>query len=218
MELKAEKRDKFGKSLASLREQGWIPAELYGHGVPNVHLMVQAKDFDKVHKSGSGTALLSLLVEGEKRNALIHDIQEDYLSGRPVHIDFYQVRMDEKTTGHIPIEFIGESPAVKEGGILNRTMLEIEIEALPGDLPSKFEVDLGEIKELNQSIYVKDLRVPKGVEILVEPDTVIATVTPPMKEEEIAPAPAADVSEVKVETEEKKAEREKEAAAEGEPA
>ena len=107
---------------------------------------------------------------------------------------------------------------MKEAGILNRTMLEIEIEALPGDLPSKFEVDLGAIKELNQSIYVKDVRAPKGVEILVEPDTVIATVTPPMKEEEIAPAPAADVSEVKVETEEKKAEREKETAAEGEPA
>ena len=88
-------------------------------------------------------------------------------------------------------------------------MAEIEVEALPADLPHRFTVDLSSLVELNQSIYVKDIAAPKGVKILVDPETVIVTVTPPLKEEEIAPQPVADVAEVKVETEEKKAEREK---------
>ncbi len=89
----------------------------------------------------------------------------------------------------------------------NRAMTEIEVEALPGNLPPHFTVDLSPLTELNQSIYVRDLAVPKGVKVLVDPETVIVTVTPPLKEEEIAPAVAVDLSAVKVETEEKKEER-----------
>lgn len=122
--------------------------------------------------------------------------------------------MDEKITAHIPLEFTGESPAVKEfAGILNKTISEIEVEALPGDLPRHFEVDISILKELNQSFYVSDLKVPKGVEILIEPKTVIATITPQAEEEKVEEVPV-DVTAVKVESEEKAAERAKEKEAE----
>jgi len=122
--------------------------------------------------------------------------------------------MDEKIRTHIPLEFIGESPAVKNyGGILNKSMLEIEIEALPKDLPHNIPVDISQIKELDQSIYVKDLSIPKNVKILVDPETVIATVSLPKEE---APSEPIDISAVKVETEEKKLERSKEKEAETE--
>ncbi len=210
MQLNATTRDKFGKATKTIRAQGLVPAELYGHGLQNQHVSVNAKEFEKVFKSTGENTVIDLTINGEVHKALVHDIQRNFLHDTVDHIDFYQVRMDEKTKVHVPIEFLGEAPAVKEqGGLLNRTMSEVEVEALPGDLPQKFTVDLSVLKELNQSIYVKELKAPKGVKILVEPEAVIVTVTPPLKEIEVAPSPVADVSAVKVETEEKKSEREK---------
>jgi large subunit ribosomal protein L25 len=211
MQLPVQTREKFGKSVKTLREQGLIPAELYGRGINNVHLAVEAKQFKKIFREAGENTVIDLALGKEPRKALIHGVQRNPVSQEIEHIDFYQVRMDETITAKVPFEFAGEAPAVKEyGGILNRTMNEIEVEALPGDLPHSIQVDLAELKELNQSVYVKDLKLPRGVEVTVDPETVIVTVAEPMKEEEAAPAPAADVSAVKVETEEKKAEREKE--------
>jgi large subunit ribosomal protein L25 len=213
MELKAEKREKFGKAARSLRATGLIPAELYGRGVENLHLSVSAKDFDRVFKQAGETGIVEIAVGGDKRSVLIHEVQRDYLSGEVIHVDFHEVRMDEKIRAHVPVEVVGESPAVKGlGGVLNRTVSELEVEALPGDLPSKFSVDISGLAELNQSVYVRDISVPKGVLILAPPDTAVVTVTPP-RAEEVAPAAPAEVAEVKVETEEKKAEREKEKSA-----
>lgn len=216
MELAAQTREKLGRAVKSLRREGFIPAELYGHGLTNIHLAVDAKEFRKVFKeAGENTIVTLSLPMGpkgtpEKHSVLVHDIVRHPLQGHITHIDFYQVRMDEKLTAHVPIEFIGEAPAVKEqGGLLNRTLTEIEVEALPKDLPHRFTLDLSALKELNQSLYVKDLVVPKGVEILAELGMPIITVTGRMKEEEVAPAPPVDVSTVAVESEEKKAEREK---------
>ena len=210
MELAVQSREKFGKANKALRKEGVIPAELYGHGVANLHLAVNAKDFRNIFKVAGENTVIELKVGDKKHSALIHEVKLDYLSGEVEHVDFYQVRMDEKTKVHVPIEFIGESPAVKEkNGILNKTMAVIEVEALPANLPHKFTVDLSGLMDLNQSIYVRDLKIPKEVTIHLAPEMVIATVTPPLKEEEVAPVPV-DVTAVKVETEEKKAERDKE--------
>lgn len=215
IQLQVRKREKFGKANRSLRQAGDIPAELYGRGLENVHLAVSRKDFSRVFEKSGETGVVELAVDGERHLALIHEVQRDYLSGEIIHVDFHQIRMDEKITAHVPVEVVGESPAIKsQGGVLNRTVSEVEVEALPQDLPSKFTVDISDLQELNQSVYVRDLKVPKGVKILVSPETVILTITPPA-EEEVAPVAPADVAEVKVETEEKKAEREKESAAEG---
>src|SRR3989344_770423 len=215
MDLAVETREKFGKAVKILERQGLIPAELYGHGIANLHLAVKRRDFEKVFKDAGESTVIKLKVGGEKPNSgekelnvLVHDIQRNYLSDEISHIDFYQVRMDELIKAHIPLEFTGESPAVKgQGGILNKTLSEIEVEALPGDLPRQFEVNLGNLIELNQSIYVKDLEIPAKVKVLVEPETVLVTVTPPL-EEEVIEAPV-DVTAVKVEAEEKVAERAK---------
>jgi large subunit ribosomal protein L25 len=210
MELAVHAREKFGKAVKLLRGQGLIPAELYGHGFPNAHLAVPAKDFRKAYKEAGESTIITLIVAGKKHPALIYNVQRDSVSDEVVHVDFYQVRMDEKIKTHVPLEFLGEAPAVKEhGGILNKSVAEIEVEALPGDLPHTLKIDLSKLTALNQSLYVKDIVVPKGVKFLIDPGTAVATVTEKMAEEVVAPV-AVDVAEVKVETEEKKAERDKE--------
>lgn len=209
MELAVKTREKLGKGNSVLRKEGFIPAELYGRGFKNAHLTISHKDFQKAFEEAGESTIINLVIGSDKHPALIHDIQKDFLTDEIIHIDFHQVRMDEKITAHIPLEFIGEAPAIKEfAGILNKTISEIEVEALPGDLPRHLEVDISSLKELNQSFYVSDLKVPKGVEILVDLKTVIATVTPQAEEEKVEEAPT-DLTAVKVESEEKAAERAK---------
>ncbi len=218
MELSVTERIKFGKASNALRAEGLIPAELYGRDSANLHLAVKGNEFRKVFAEAGENTIVNLQFNGKTIPVLIHDIQKDYLHDEIIHVDFYRVRMDEKITARVPLEFTGESPAVKEqGGVLNKTMSEVEIEALPKDLPHRLQVDLTPLVELNQSIYIKDIQVPAGVELAVDPETVVVTVTPPRKKEEVAPAPVADVTQVKVETEEKKAEQEQDVKEESTP-
>jgi large subunit ribosomal protein L25 len=207
MDLAVKERTVFGKKVNALRRDGLIPAELYGHGVPNVHLSVSAKEFAKTYAVAGENTVITLAVGTEKVPAIIYHVERHYLSGAPASIDFYQVRMDEKITTRVPIEFVGESLAVRDkGAIINKAMVEMEVEALPNDLPHQLTVDLSLLDDIDKTIYVRDVVVPKGVTFLVEGDTAVATATAPRAEEEIA-APVADVSEVKVEAEEKVAER-----------
>jgi large subunit ribosomal protein L25 len=207
MDLVVTERTVLGKKVNALRREGLIPAELYGHGVPNVHLSVSAKEFAKMYAVAGENTVITLAVGKEKIPAIINHVERHYLSGQTASVDFYQVRMDEKITARIPIEFIGDSVAVKEkGAIINKSMVEIEVEALPNDLPRQLTADLSLLNDINMTIYVRDIVVPRGVTFLVEGDTAVATAQAPRVEEEVA-APATDVSEVKVEAEEKVAER-----------
>lgn len=196
-----------------------IPAEFYGRGFPNQTLTVAKGEFEKVLKSAGESTVITLVVDGKKHPSIIHDLQHDSISGETIHVDFYGVHMDEKITAHVPVEFKGEAPAIKaHGGVLNKAVDEIEVEALPADLPHSFVVDVSNLAEIDQSIHVRDIVAPKNVKILLDPEMAIVTVMPPVKEEEIV-APVLDVADVKVETEEKKAEREAgKAEAEGEKA
>ena len=217
MELTAQKREILGKNLSALRKQNLIPAEFYGHRTENLHLSVPAKEFNKVFKeAGESTIIKLVLGNGEgphkKINALIHNVQKDALTDNVSHIDFYGVRMDEKIRVNIPIVFVGESPAVKEGGVLIKAIHELEIEALPANLPHHVEIDLAKLDKIGESILVKNINLGKDVKILVDLETAIATIVEPKVEEEAAPA--VSVEDVKVETEEKKEAREKEKAAE----
>lgn len=210
MELKAEIRESLGKSTTALRKDGFIPAEFYGHNAPNEHLAVKRDDFRKVFREAGENTVIYLQIGDKKQPALIHDMQEDYVSGDVLHIDFYRVRMDEKIKARIPVEFAGVSPVVKDGGgILNKTLTEIEVESLPADLPKQFIVDISSLAEINQSIYIKDLEIPQSVKILLDPETVVVSVSPPLAEEEVVVAPPS-LEDVKVESEEKKAERDAE--------
>ena len=190
--LKAEKREVFGKQTKHLRKKGLIPAELYGRGVENLHLSVPAKDFLQAYREAGEHSVLSIEVEGKSHPVLIHSVEESHIKPEVLAVDFHEIRMDEKVKAHVPLEFEGDAPAVKEKeGILVKSMDEIEVEALPADLPHVIKVDLSGLVELDQSIYVKDL--PKGdkFEFIVDKETVIVSVTAP-KEEEVEEAPLAE--------------------------
>lgn len=209
MELKVLNREKFKKAVHSLRREGLIPAELYGHGIENKHLSVPSKEFRKLFREAGTNTVVDLVLDGKKSNVLIHDVGMDYLSGEFTHIDFYEVRMDQKLKARIPIEFSGEAPAVKEKGyILNAVISDVEVEALPGDLPHRLVAELGSLDDAGKSIYIKDIKVSKGVRIVTDPEMAVATITLPIVEEKVEEP--VEASEVKVETEEKKAERESE--------
>ncbi len=220
MQLTAQLRDKFGKHTKALRREGFIPAELYGHEIGNLHLAVPAKEFKRVFREAGESTVLTLEIPtekgSEKRPVMIYDIARDSLRGEFLNIDFYQVRMDEKIQVKVPLHFTGAAPAVKEkGGIVLKSLHEVEVEALPGKLPHAFEVPLERLTDIGKTLFVRDLAAPEGVRILLSPETAIATVTEkPKAEEEVKPAAEVKVEEIKTEAEAKKEERAKKEKAE----
>lgn len=208
-ELQVQKREILGKKVKALRQQGFLPAELYGHKVGNEHVSVSKKDFKKIFEEVGESTIVNLILDGQKIPVLIYGLQSDNLTGEVSHVDFLAVKMDEKIKTGVELEFTGEAPAVKEkGGVLVKAMQEVEVEALPGDLPRNIEVSLAALAEIGQSICVGDLKVSDKVKVLTDAETVVATITELVEEKE--EAPAVDISEIKTEAEEKKAEQEKE--------
>lgn len=220
MDLQAQKRNTLGRGVKALREQGLIPGELYGKGLENLHITVPAKEFKKVYKEAGENTVVTVLLSDKKYPVLIHDVSYDPLTDETASVDLHQIRMDEKLQVAVPIIFVGIAPAVKEkGGVLVKPLQEIEVEALPLDIPHDIKADISGIFEIGQSVHVKDLAIPKEVRVLVDADAVVATVTAKVtEEEELAMQQAAGVEKVKVETEEKKAEREAAAGSEAVPA
>ncbi|MFA6495375.1 MAG: 50S ribosomal protein L25 [Candidatus Paceibacterota bacterium] len=186
--ITAQTRTLFGKKFASLLAQGFVPAEIYGGGVENVHVQIPLREFTKVFAEAGHNAIVTIDVEGKKYPALISAVQGDRLGQGVVHVDFYQVRMDQKIKAQVPLHFVGESPAIKVGGVLVKAAEEIEVEALPQNLPHAIEVDLSRILEVHESIHVKDLVIAKDVRVLSDLDMVVATVTEQAQEIEETPA------------------------------
>ncbi len=208
MELKAEVRTAVGRSAAKeWRKKGFVIGEVYGNGFDNVHVAVPAKEFAKAYKSAGETTVITLDAAGAKVSVLIQDVVRDSFSGVVEHADFRQVRMDEKLTAYVPVEFVGESPAVKNGAVLVKAVSDLEVEALPADMPHVLTVDLTKLVNVGDSIFVKDLSVSKKASIQAEPDAVVVTIAA-QREEEVD-APAMTMDDVKSETDEQKAAREK---------
>lgn len=205
MDIQVQKREVFGKQVRFLRNQGLIPGELYGHKVENVHLSIPAKEFGKLYKEAGESTIVNVVLGTKKIPSLIYYVTVNTMSGELNHVDFYAVKMDEKIRTEIPLIFEGDSLAVKDGGVLIKSMKEIEVEALPNDLPAHITVNLADLKSVHDSIYVKDLKVGSKVKLFVEPETVVATVIEQAKEEVVV-APVS-VEGVKVEGEEKKKEK-----------
>jgi large subunit ribosomal protein L25 len=191
MELKAKNRTIFGKKVKNLREEGLVPAELFGHGIKNVHLSVSAKEFGKIYKVAGENTIITLVTGDDKKiPVLISAVEHNALTDNLLSIDFYGVRMDEKIKIKIPVEFIGVAPALKSGHLLIRVTDEIEVEALPGKIPHNFKVDLSALENPGQGIHVNTLKAPADVKIITPGDLVIVTIGEKRKEEEVAPAPA----------------------------
>jgi large subunit ribosomal protein L25 len=165
-----------------------LPCVLYGNKIDNLTLWAKSKDFENIYERvGESTIIKLKLADGDERDVIIKEIQRDILTNAPIHADFYQVRMDEEIEAEIEIVFIGESPAVKElGGVLVKNMDEISVKCLPGDLPPKIEVDISRLKTFDDYIYIKDLPISDKVEVMADIETVVAMVSPPRSEEDLA--------------------------------
>src|SRR6185437_7732158 len=136
MDLAVKPRDILGKKVRALRKEGLIPAELYGHGFKNEHLALPAKEFGKIFKEAGMTTVITLDLGKEKKPAMIHDVMRDAVSGDIIHVDLHQVRTDEVIKAPVPIEFVGDAPAIKAfSAVINKAITEIEVEALPQNLP-----------------------------------------------------------------------------------
>ncbi|MFA5853528.1 MAG: 50S ribosomal protein L25 [Patescibacteria group bacterium] len=193
-----------------LRAQGLIPAVLYGHGTENHNLAVPYNVFTKAFKAAGESTLIDLELEGNGTvKALVKDWQVDPLSNRYIHVDFYQVNLKEKLKVEIALNYVGESPAVKEqGGSLVKSMNSLRVECLPTDLVHAIDVDISKLKAFEQMIHVSDLVLPNGIEVLEDANAVVVLVEAPMTEDQLKAlenAAPLDVSAIKTEAEEKKA-------------
>ncbi len=185
--LSAKTRGVFGKALQRFRKDGEIPAVVYGHGVESRALALSGQEFRRVYDKAGDSTLLNLTVDDQKSlRVLIHDIQRDPQTDQILHVDFYQVRMDEKIKAEIPFHFVGESDAVKaQGGTLVKNLDKIEVECLPGDLIHRIDVDISALKNFETTITIQDLHLPSGLEVLQPMDLVVTSVIPPRSEEEL---------------------------------
>lgn len=205
--LTAIKRSKTDK-LEAIRSNGMVPAVVYGVRVENTMLSVPAISFEKILKIAGETSAIVLEIKDEKGeikkvDVLIHDVQLDPIKDFPIHIDFLAIDMNKKVRVNIPIEFTGIAPAEKDGlGNLVKTLYEIEIEALPKDLPHNVEVNLSTLSTLDSQIRIGDIVVPPGVEIVTDKEEVVASITT-IKEETEESTPI-DLSSIEVEKKGKK--------------
>ena len=210
----AEKRDILGKKTNSLRKRGFLPAVIYGKGKPSESIAVKETDFLKLWKAAGESSIVELELDGKKRNVLIQDVAIDPLKDTPIHADFYAVDMTKTVKVEVPLEFIGESDAVKGGGILIKVSHAVEVESLPADLPRSLSVDLSILKNIGDSFAVKDLKVSKGVKMLKNLDEIIALVEAPRAEVELKGEEAVAPSLESIEVLSKKPKAEGEEAAE----
>lgn len=219
--LKAQTRVVTGKKVQSLREKKLIPAVTYGHGVENQNLTLEYVPFEKVYKEGGESTLIDLVVDDQKPlKVLVQEIQREPLTGAIVHVDLRQVKMTEKITIEVLLKFVGEPKAVKElGGVLVKSLDEIKVRCLPQDMVHEIEVDISTLNTFDDIVYVKDLKIPAGLELLENPNEPVVNVMPPRSEEELKALEEKveeKVGEVKTVAEEKKKAEESEEAVEEE--
>lgn len=186
--LNAQPRTQLGKTVDHLRRQRAIPAVLYGHHIPSQNVTLDAGAFALVHRQAGSSSLVDVTVgTSAPVKALIHAIQRHPTTGRVLHVDLYQVKMTEKLEAEIELHFVNESPAVKEqGGIFVRALDNVKVSCLPADLVAAIDVDISALKSFDDRIHVSDIVAPKGITILDKADEVVASVTPPRSEAELA--------------------------------
>jgi len=183
--MRAEKRDIIGRKVKSLRNDGFLPAVLYGHSFDTQTIKVDSKDFDVAFKKAGHSTIVYLDLGDQNYPTIIQDVHRDPVSDKYLHADFYKVRLDEKITATIPLVITGESSAVKNlAGILVKNISEIEVEALPQDLPHEIEVDISTLNKFDDHITIQDLKVSDKVEILAKPEDIVVLVQEPISEDE----------------------------------
>jgi large subunit ribosomal protein L25 len=196
LELKASLRLVRGKQVSALRRAGRLPAVLYGRGTEALSLELDSQEASRVLARVSASTLLDLHVGQEDHQVLVRQIQRHAIRRTIEHVDFLKVAMDVAIRTSVPVELVGEAPAVKTlGGVLVTGVSEIEVEALPADLPGRITVDLTPLAEIDARITVADIFLGKGVKVLTDPAGVIARVIYQVEEklEEVAPVTPTEV-------------------------
>jgi len=198
----ATKRTVFGKKTRHMRKEGHMPANIYGKGMESTAVQISLKEFQSLFKAVGETGLVYVQLDGQELPTLIHDVQYEYLTHEPIHADFYQVNLKEKVKTMVRVELVGDPIAIAEKvGMLLHTLNEVEVEALPADLPEHVEVDVTNLAALNDQVTVADIKTPSGVTILTAGEEVVAKIAELVSKaaEEEAAAEAAAAAEAKAE-------------------
>ena len=194
--LKASKRDVIGKQVKALRRAGVLPAVVYGRHIGSFPISLDMREASRTLERAASSALIVLDVDGVKHYTLVREKQRHPVLGSIRHVDFQAVSLTEKVRAKVAVYLVGEAPAVDTYfGVLVSNLEQLEVESLPMSLPERIEVDISGLNEIGSAFYVRDLTLPKGVEVLDNPDEIIAIVTAPVLEpveevEEAAFAPS----------------------------
>jgi large subunit ribosomal protein L25 len=177
MQLNASTRQLLGKRARRLYYEGKLPAVVYGHSAAPTPLTLDRLEFQKVFVKSGRTHLVDLVVDGKTEKVLVREIQTHPRRLGPTHVDFYQVSLEEKIRVEVPVHLTGESAAVKRGDAdILQPIHELEVECLPTDIPEAFEVDITALAEIESELRVSELRVPKGVTVLADPEELVVKI------------------------------------------
>lgn len=187
--IQAQRRTVTGKKVGALRRQGILPGIIYGRigkeQIEPIAIQLDLHEVSQTIKKLTGSSLVTVDVEGEKYPAILREAQRDIIYGTLRHVDFMAVSLTEKLQTAVPIELIGQAPAeISMAAVVVTGISELEIECLPEDLPERIEVDATLLVDIDSAIYVKDLELPGNIEILTDPDELVAGVTYVSIEEE----------------------------------
>lgn len=187
LQISVQGRQSTGKALASLRSNGHVPGVVYGKGVESRMISVDELALARLYSHAGSSSLIELTLDDQKPvHVLIHDVQKTHL-GKLSHVDFLQVKMNESIRTEVPLKMVGDAPGVFNlGGSLVQNLEEVEVEALPANLPSAIEVDVSGLEELDASLSVADLKIPDGVTLLTDAHELVCRVEAPRSEEELA--------------------------------
>src|SRR3989344_2035093 len=197
--LTVTRREAQGPKARALRRAGQLPAVVYGAHQAATAVTIEARAFDKVFALAGESAIVSLEgLGGPALATLVHEGDLDPVTHTPRHVDFYAVTKGEKVEVAVPLEFVGESPAVKSGANLVRVLHELTVEAEPMSLPHEFVIDVSVLAEVGAQIHASDVQLPTGVMLITDPEEVIALIQEVEEEPEEVAAPA-DLSAIEVE-------------------
>lgn len=190
--IDAEKREVIGKKVGVLRREGKLPGVIYGHNVKAQPIIMNLKDASKILVQTTASTIINLILDGKEVAALVREKQKDYLRNQFIHVDFQAVSLTEKLRAKVNIELTGIAPAVRNfNGVVVEGVNAISVEALPSDLPERFTVDISHLENIGDAIYLKDLDIASGVELLDSPDELVVLITAPAAEE-VEETPAAE--------------------------
>ncbi len=193
--LQASKRTVSTKgALNTMRRDGKVPAVMYNQHGKSEPLAVNLREFTKVSREISESSIVTLLIDGKEHSCFVKDRQLDLLTGNLIHIDFFEVEKNAVVHVRVPLHFVGTAPGIKLGGIFESPVHEVEVSALPGDIPQHIEVDVSNLN-VNEAIHVKDIKVNSKVKLLSAPDMVVATIKYAKHEAAAATAEAAPAAE-----------------------